>query len=104
MKSYFSGYLMRQLHGYLKEDIPPERALQLAKKDLLNNFDIGSQYKTPNYWANFIYVGKLHPQKASVTDYLWVVGVALMIMVTVIILKTRRKSDSKKVINIRSLF
>lgn len=54
-----TSFLMTRLHYHLDNDIPPEEALRMAKMDLLTDKKIGARYKTPNYWSNFIYTGKI---------------------------------------------
>lgn len=56
-----TAYLMERLHFHINKGMLPELALQEAKKELLENKTIEAQYKTPNYWSNFIYAGKIKP-------------------------------------------
>jgi hypothetical protein len=42
----------------MNEGYPAEEALQRAKLRFLNDNSVSEKYKTPNYWANFIYVGQ----------------------------------------------
>lgn len=75
-----TAFLMQRMHKYLSERKSPEKSLQLAKKDLINDRDLGSQYKTPNYWANFVYVGKLHTEIEHTPSRIWwLVGILLMV-------------------------
>lgn len=70
-----SAYLMKRMYIYIESGESPAEALQLAKKDLLLDPKIGTPYKTPNYWANFIYTGSLPPasnQKTETNHYAWI--------------------------------
>lgn len=58
-----AAYLMAHMHGYLQKGIDPGTALQKAKQDLLGDRTIEVRYKTPNYWANFIYAGRINVKK-----------------------------------------
>jgi CHAT domain-containing protein/Flp pilus assembly protein TadD len=75
-----TAYLMQRMHGYLRENRSPQWALHQAKKDLLADESIGAQYKTPNYWANFIYVGTL-PEPRSSFNWWWLVGAVALLLV-----------------------
>ena len=49
--------LMQFLYTEMEKGYTAEEALQRAKLRLLRDDAISEKYKTPNYWANFIYVG-----------------------------------------------
>ena len=78
-----TAYLMQRLHFHLDKEHTPEKALQLAKTDLLKEKSISARYKTPNYWSNFIYVGKvsLQPDRNPGTWWIIVAGAVLLFII-----------------------
>ncbi len=89
-----TAFLMQRMHYYLKQKISPKKALQIAKKDLLNDKTIGAQYKTPNYWANFIYAGKLKSKPKESQLWWWGVGFFLIAIASFIVYRKRKKASS----------
>lgn len=63
-----ASYLMKKFHYYLQQQQDPGRALHLAKVDLLTDPSISIRYKTPNYWSNFIFIGKLAGDRSKSTS------------------------------------
>jgi CHAT domain-containing protein len=64
-----AAYLMQRFYTHFEQGQDAGKALQLAKKDFIHCDTIGAQYKTPNYWSNFVYLGQVHQyQKRS---FMW---------------------------------
>lgn len=61
-----TAYIMRRLHYHLGKGLNVAQALQQSKIDLLETSEINSRLKSPNYWANFIYVGRLQHYKTVI--------------------------------------
>lgn len=89
-----SAFLMTQFHKYLQQPLSVEKALQMAKIDLLKNKSIGSQYKTPNYWGNFIYLGKI-TRTNNKSDTHPKVLILFIVLAVFILLRKRFYSASK---------
>jgi CHAT domain-containing protein len=88
-----SAWLMQRMHHHLEKGKAADEALQLAKNDLLASNQAGTQYKTPNYWSNFIYTGKLTPRKKETGIYYYVIAALLCAGVVVLqYSKHKRKS------------
>jgi len=90
-----TSYLMQRLHTYLKKDMAPENALQLAKLDLLKSKNISAKYKTPNYWSNFIYVGKVSMNQERSIGY-WRIGIAVFILAALFFLLKKRSKALRR--------
>jgi CHAT domain-containing protein len=69
-----AAYIMQRFHEHWGRHNDAAEALHLAKKDLLADASMGPQYKTPNYWANFVYIGQLEtaPPKGWGRKWLWI--------------------------------
>jgi CHAT domain-containing protein/tetratricopeptide (TPR) repeat protein len=88
-----TAFLMKQLYGYLEKGIEPAIALQKSKIDLLNSEEMNARFKSPNYWGNFIYIGKVSTHYEN-KSYWWIlIPVMLMILASMVWLKysTRNK-------------
>ncbi len=86
-----TAFLMQRMHIYLKQNLSPAKALQLAKKDLLMSKEIGSQYKTPNYWSNFTYTGKINLNADKRINWWWYIGSGLLLLVLSFYFITKKK-------------
>lgn len=64
-----TAYIMRRLHYHLAKGLNVAQALQQSKIDLLETSEINSRLKSPNYWANFIYVGRLQHYKTDIPPF-----------------------------------
>jgi CHAT domain-containing protein len=75
-----TAFLMKRLFSYIQEGLPPEQALRKSKIDLLESGEINLRFKAPNYWSNFIYVGKVVPQKKSTWKTILLVSMLILII------------------------
>jgi CHAT domain-containing protein len=84
-----TAYLMKYMYTELEKGASTEEALRKAKLILLADDSISARYKTPNYWSNFTYVGRVSSVHKS--DYIiwWLAG-AVLLMVTVFLIRRRR--------------
>lgn len=74
-----SARLMQYLYAGMKKGYPAEEALQMAKVRFLEDEGISEKYKTPNYWSNFIYVGRMGTKvKRSNASWLYVLPLTVV--------------------------
>lgn len=52
-----TAFITQRLHYYLDQKYSKDKALQLAKLDLLRSAETDPRFKTPNYWAHLLYIG-----------------------------------------------
>lgn len=60
-----TAFITQRLHYYLEKRMSKDMALQQAKIDLLKSDEIDPRYKTPDYWANLIYIGNYEEDRGS---------------------------------------
>jgi CHAT domain-containing protein len=77
-----AAYLMKHFHTHFAKSGDATNALWLAKKELLKDETLGVQYKTPNYWANFVYIGQINRQDRSGYGWLWLLLVIPILLLT----------------------
>lgn len=56
-----AAFVTKRLLEYLDEGYSRDKALQLARLDLLRNTEIDSRHKTPVNWANMVLIGEYEP-------------------------------------------
>jgi CHAT domain-containing protein/tetratricopeptide (TPR) repeat protein len=66
-----AAYIMHRFHSHFQKSGDAAEALRLSKRDLLNDPAMGPQYKTPNYWANFVYIGQLNDVQSNKGKWIW---------------------------------
>jgi CHAT domain-containing protein len=54
-----TAFIMKRLAHYLQNGKSPEDALRLSKIDLIKSDEMNHRVKSPNYWSNFVYIGKI---------------------------------------------
>jgi len=77
-----SSDIMVSFYEYLKEGMPTDVALQLAKVDYITASD---KFKShPTYWAGFVNIGKsvLVDQHAKNTRYYWFLAAVILLLIT----------------------
>lgn len=83
-----TAFLTSKFHFYLKKGYTKDKALQQAKLDLLKDPTISPRFKTPNYWANFIFIGNYQPGTIP-SHWWWIAGSILLAAILYIILRKK---------------
>ncbi|HEV8512612.1 MAG TPA: CHAT domain-containing protein [Cyclobacteriaceae bacterium] len=83
--------IMVSFYKYLKAGESKDRALQLAKLDLIRNYP---QMSAPFYWAGFILTGNKEPLKfPSSQSWYWIV--VFLMMAELILIVAKRKMNTR---------
>jgi CHAT domain-containing protein/tetratricopeptide (TPR) repeat protein len=88
-----TAFLMKRLYGYLDKGYEPAIALQKSKIDLLGSDEINARFKSPNYWGNFVYIGKVSTHYDN-KSYWWIL-IPVMLMISGSIWWFRKSTFSK---------
>lgn len=84
-----TAFLMKRLYFHMERGLEPAEALQKSKVDLLETDELNPRLKTPNYWSNFVYIGRITPYKS--TNYLWLLPVIVAAGLIFYLIVKRRK-------------
>lgn len=85
-----TAFLMKRLYMHMGDGMDPAEALRQSKIDLLESDEINPRLKTPNYWSNFVYIGKIAEKKKPAFGWAWL----LLIPVGLIVYFFRRNFKS----------
>jgi CHAT domain-containing protein/Tfp pilus assembly protein PilF len=73
-----TSFITKRLHHYLAKGYTKDKALQVAKLDLLKSDEISPGLKTPNYWAQLLFIGDYKPGSSS-SNWPWIaLGIILI--------------------------
>jgi CHAT domain-containing protein len=81
-----TAFIAKRLHYYLQKNYSNDEALRQAKLDFLKSKEVEPRFKTPNYWAHFIFIGNYQHER-STSYFLWIVGVIILLVVVGFIIK-----------------
>jgi CHAT domain-containing protein len=85
-----TSFIITKLHAYLKKGFTKDKALQQAKIDLLKSSEISPRYKSPNYWAHFIFIGEYDAGTKS--SNWWIIATCILTAGIIYILVQRKKA------------
>lgn len=83
-----TAFITQRLHYYLSRNETKDKALQLAKTDLLKAPDIDPALKSPNYWAHLILIGEYEPDHKR-SNWSWVATGIVLVLLTYYFIKRR---------------
>ncbi|MFN4312925.1 MAG: CHAT domain-containing protein [Chitinophagaceae bacterium] len=88
-----AAYLMQRFHYHRENGAEPALSLTLAKRDLVSDVSISARYKTPNFWANFVYIGQLDKSqnKHAATKLLFVLTFIALVTCGFLLVKRHRR-------------
>lgn len=78
-----TAFLMDKMYVYLDKGYRVDEALRQSKIDLIHSNQIHPKLKTANFWANFIYMGKLEngKSKSFLSSSNWLILIVLLTLV-----------------------
>jgi len=83
-----TAFITERLHFYLNQNETKDKALQLAKLDMLKNADIDPSLKSPNYWAHLVLIGEYEADHKR-SNWPWVALGIVSILLFYYILKAK---------------
>lgn len=66
-----TAFITGRLHTYMEKKMARDEALQAAKIDLLRSNEIDPRYKSPQFWANLIYIGNYEAEQKG-KNWWWI--------------------------------
>lgn len=72
-----TSFITQRLHYYLGKKYSKDKALQLAKLDLLRSDEIEPRLKTPDYWAHLLFIGNYEEDRGS--SNWWFIAIAIIV-------------------------
>jgi CHAT domain-containing protein len=81
-----TAFLMERFYHHLNGGEDARTAMQKSKLDLLSSDELNARVKSPNYWSNFVYIGKIKPNHAKSYQSLWL----LLLLILVIFLAIKK--------------
>lgn len=91
-----TAWLMQRLHYYLEKNNDPATALFLARKDFIKDKHFDARFKTPNYWANFVYTGATEPVNKTSKMLLLFTGILVVAGICYYLLRLRYRLNSNQ--------
>ena len=82
-----TSQLFLSFYTFLNKGLTKSKALQLAKLKFLSNPNIPNAKKSPYYWSSFILIGNDHSISLQQSNYLYYIGMALLLIALLFFIK-----------------
>ena len=86
-----TALLMKDFYQNIHHSYPYTHALHQAKLKYLASKEISNIQKSPYYWASFVYYGNYEPLKESTSNWAFIIGAFLLIILFLFVIRQKTK-------------
>ncbi len=89
-----TAYISEKFYSYLDKGYTYTEALQMAKKDLLQD-ETMSQFHTPNYWAHLIFIGNVQQEKLKTFTWVAIITATITFLLVAVFIRSKYLKRNK---------
>lgn len=89
---FSTAYLTTRIHQYLEKDFSIADAVQVAKKDYLEDKTVHPRLKHPFYWSHLVFIGDVQDVSKNTSKWYFNAFLGLMLLLLFLLWKKSRKA------------